>query len=62
MTLNSLCLIRNLLSQKKGEHYINVIKANRIMIPFPESLKFIFTVTKGFFLLSLLIRFESVTT
>lgn len=49
MTLNSLCLIRNLLSQKKGEHYVNVIKANRIRIPFPESLKFAFTVTKGFF-------------
>lgn len=48
MTFNSLCLIINLLSQNKGEHYINVIKGNGIMIPFPESQKFIFTATKGF--------------
>lgn len=37
MALNSLCLIINLLSQNKGEHYINGIKGNGIMIPFPES-------------------------
>lgn len=36
---NSLWLIINLLSQKKGEHYINLIKVNGIMMPFSESLK-----------------------
>lgn len=50
MALNSLCLIIDLLSQNKGEHYVNVIKGNGIMIPFPDSLKFIFTANKDFFL------------
>lgn len=49
MTLNSLCLIRNLLSQNKDEHYINAIKGNRIMIPFSASLKFILQQLKDFF-------------
>lgn len=50
----SLWLIINLLSQKKGEHHINLIKVNGIMIPFSESLKSCFIVvlaTEGLFFL-----------
>lgn len=46
---NSLWLIINLLSHKKGENYINVIKVNGIRIPFTRSLLVVVEATKMIF-------------